>query len=529
MNPEVRSQLVQRAAQGRKDLVRSTGSLIVTSHPVATRAGAEAFRAGGTAMDAALAAAITQTVVEPQMSSVAGMMKLLYYDAAAGESHWLSGSHRTPLAPLTGLNAMTLKSGLGVAVPGWWAAFETALDKFGRLSRHQVMSAAIAAAEEGVEVYPQMFGIMYQRAAELGVSEEARTVFMPSGVLLTPGQTLRQGKLAITLSRLADEGSEYFYRGEFASRLVNFLRENGGVLSEADLASYQAIWREPARGTYRGYDIVTSGPPDGGLNIVECLNLVETLDLRLYEPSSESARLLYLLMLIAQDVLERSADQRDPDFVDVPLDTILSKEYARYRIRLLQMAGPRSGYVTPNVGTDHISAIDESGNVVVLMHTCTADPWVNGLFLDGVSLPASAGWINFSRSPVPPGARLAIDGAENIALSGGVPVLASGSPSGSLLPCVLQNMINILDFGIPLEDTVSRPRFGFSDVGSSQLVLEADFPEHVITELRELGMPFQLISPWYEFMGSYDAIHVLNNGERVACPDPRRTGSAEGV
>jgi gamma-glutamyltranspeptidase/glutathione hydrolase len=178
------------------------------------------------------------------------------------------------------------------------------------------------------------------------------------------------------------------------------------------------------------------------------------------------------------------------------------------------------------VGTDHISVVDANGSVAVLMHTMTADPWINGLFYRGVHIPASGGW--FMRTPLKPGARITIDGAENIALLDGRPVLASGSPSGSLLPCVLQNMINIIDFGMSIDTAVSQPRFGFGDVGSSRLVVEANMGAGVIDRLSALGMPFDLIGPYHEQTGSYDALHRVGE-EWFACGDPRRTGSAEAI
>jgi gamma-glutamyltranspeptidase/glutathione hydrolase len=526
MEAGLREQLMAGARQGRKPAVSTSSSLIVSSHPIATHAGAEVLREGGTACDAVLAAAITQTVVEPQMTSIAGMMKLVYHDAAERQTWWMSSGHRAPRAPLGRLDGESVLSGLGVAVPGWWAGFEAARERFGTRTRRALMASAIELAREGVEVYPQLYGVMYKEEEQLGATPEGREVFFADGErLLVPGELLRQRAAAETLERLAEEGSEHFYRGEFARGLCELVQARGGVLDIEDLAAYEPVWSEAVRGSYRGYEIATSGVPDGGLNIIEALNMVEQLDLERLGPPSESEELCYELMLIAQDVLESGAGQRDPHAAPDATATLTSKSYAAERLALLHMAGPRLGFEAPNVGTDHLTAVDRHGNVAVMMHTCTADPWINGFFHAGISIPAAAGWT--TRTPVPPGGRITIDGAENIAFRDGLPVLASGSPSGSLLTCVLQNMVNILDFGMDIEESVLRPRFGFTGVGSGRLAVEAGMPETVLDGLRRRGMPFKQIGPYDAYMGSYEAIS-LQDGRLAACPDPRRTGSAAG-
>jgi gamma-glutamyltranspeptidase/glutathione hydrolase len=519
-------ELTALARQGHKQRISGSG-VVVTSHPVATRVGADALRSGGNACDAVLSAAITQTVVEPQMTSIAGMMKLVYFDAASGRAHWLSGAHRAPSASLERLSGATVNSGIGVALPGWWGAFDAAAERLASKSRAELMGPAIELAHQGAIVYPQLYGVMYGRAPQLGSTAAGREIFYADETRLrVPGETLNQHAAAATLERLAEEGSDFFYRGEFAEGLCRLLAADGGIIAPRDMAGYQAVWAEPARGTYRGHSIFASGAPDGGLNIIEALNMVETLDVAALAPPSESPELLYELMLMCQDILDRGAGWRDPAAAPDATATILSKEFAQARLHLLHMAGPHHGIATPHVGTDHVSAVDAQGNVAVLMHTCTAEPWINGLFYRGVHIPASGGW--FMRTPPAPGGRITIDGAENIALVDGVPVLASGSPSGSLLPCVLQNMINILDFGMSIEESVARPRFGFSDVGSSRLVVEANVGEQVLDGLRGLGMPFDTIGPYHEQTGSYDAIHRVGD-TWSACADPRRTGTAEAV
>ena len=527
MDPDLQSALTVAARHGPKDPVSGRAGVIVTSHPVATRVGADTLRSGGNACDAALAAAITQTVVEPQMTSIAGMMKLVYFDASSGKTRWLSGAHRATAAALDRLNNKTVNSGMGVALPGWWGAFDEAREHLCTKSRRELMQPAIELARNGAIVYPELYGVMYRRVAELGASEAGREMFFDRRVRLrAPGERLDQRQAAETLDRLADEGSDFFYRGEFAEGFCGLVASIGGVISPDDMAGYIAPWADPVGGSYRGHRILASGAPDGGLNIIEALNMVETLDPAAYAPPAESPEFLSDLMLICQDIIDRGAGWRDPMTMPDATEAIVSKEYAEARIQLLRMAGAHRGIVAPHVGTDHISAVDSDGNVAVLMHTCTGDPWLNGLFYRGVQVPNSMGWA--MRTPVKPGARITIDGAENIALIDGRPVLGSGSPSGSLLPCVLQNMINIIDFGMPLQTSVAQPRFGFTAAGSSRLVVEANVDPKVLDRLRQLGMPFDVVTPYYEHMGSYDAVHRVGD-DWTACGDPRRGGAAEAV
>src|SRR5579872_4911946 len=216
MDPEDARTFARQAQLGKKQGTRGSRGMVISSHPLATRSGVDILRAGGNAADAALATSITQTVVEPHMTTVTGVLSMLYHDAATGKTTYVNGSMNAPLAPLPGFGVADLKTGRGVSVPGWWAGFEAALDRHGTRGKGEIMADAIQLARDGFEVHPFLYGEMFAMSATLGKTAEGRSMFLPEGTLLSPGQTLRQEPAARTLERLRDEGNEFFYRGQFA-------------------------------------------------------------------------------------------------------------------------------------------------------------------------------------------------------------------------------------------------------------------------------------------------------------------------
>lgn len=536
MDPERRARLVAEARFGRKPAAAGTGGLAITSHPLATDAAAAMLREGGNAVDAALCAAAVQTVVEPHMTSVFGVLSLLHHDGADGRDTYLNGSMNAPLAPLPGFGPADLATGRGVAVPGWWAAFEAAARRWATRTPAELLAPAIGFARDGFEVHPFLYGMMFERAGVLGLASEVRESFFPDGTLIPPGALLRQPRLAATLERLAAEGSDHFYRGAFAEKAVEVVRAAGGVLTREDFEAYEVRWQEPARGTYRGHDLVGSPPPDnGGTHVVEILNVLEQLPLAEWGPPTDSPDTLYWMVRACGEVQAEGANQRDPDRYPLPLDLILSKDYARTRLELMRMAAPRPPVRQPYPGSNHLTVVDADGSVVTLLHSLMSLPWSNGLYADGVQI--WAGGAHFLRTMPPPGGRASCYVAPHMVFRDGRPVLAAGSPGFGLVQNVVQNTVNILDFGMGIEESVHRPRFGGLSAasilaGSAQpprYMIESDLDEGVRREVEARGVGFEVVPPWHFFNGTYEGIHLSPDGVRRACADPRRTGRAEAV
>jgi gamma-glutamyltranspeptidase/glutathione hydrolase len=527
-----RRQLIERAHFGQKTVATSRSGMAICTHPLAVREAVEILKKGGNAADAALAASITQTVVEPHMTTITGCLSLLYHDAKSGKTSYVNGNVNTPLEPLPGFSAVDLSTGRGVAVPGWWGGFEAGLQKHGSLPKTEIMAGAIRFAREGFETHPFLWGEIFAQCHLIGRTREGREIYMPEGALPRPGEMLYQKRAADTLERLAEEGNDYFYRGDFARNFVDTVRAAGGVLTREDLERYEVRFQEPAWSTYRGYRIAGSPPPDnGGTHILEILNMAEHLDFQKLGPPSESPEALYQMSRISTEVFTAGARQNDPASHPLPLETLLSKEYARMRFELLQMGAPEAGATDgpPPVGSNHVTVVDGQGNVATILHSCMSLPWSNGLFVDGVNICAAGA--HFLRVMPKPGHRISAYVAPNIVFKNDKPILASGSPSVSLLQNIFQNTVNILDFGIPIEESVHRPRFGgpsYTTPGAT--LVEADVSESAREGAAARGIRFEIVNPWNWNHGSFEGIYIDPvTSERKACGDPRRTAQAEGA
>jgi gamma-glutamyltranspeptidase/glutathione hydrolase len=534
MDTATRKQLTDAARFGRKNGVSGRDGIAVTSHPIVTRVAVDTLRAGGNAADAALAASVAQTVVEPHMTTICGVLSLLYFDAKTGETTYLNGSMTRP-AELTSFTAAEIPTGRSVSVPGFWAAFEAALDKHGSMKKADLVAPAIELASEGFEVHPFLYGMAFEQIGTLGRSAEGREMFFRDGRLIEVGEVLRQPKVAETLARLVDDGSDYFYRGAFAQKMVDAVQAAGGVLTRQDLEDYEVRWMEPARGTYRDYDVLGSPPPDrGGTHVIEILNLLEQIPLLEWGPPTQSAETLYWMTRFCGEVYVDGFNQRDPRDYHVPLDLLTSKEFAAQRFELMKMSDPKSVGTPPYPGSNHVTVVDKDGNVASILHSVMSLPWSNGLFVDGVALWAGA--VHFLGNLPKAGGRGSCYVAPTIIFKDGKPVLTAGSPSVGLIQNIVQNAVNILDFGMDLETSVHTPRFGGPTMSSflgggfsnPTFYCEADIDQDLRTQVQERGLSWDVVNPWNFHSGSYEGVHLVD-GLGQACADPRRAGAAEAV
>ena len=534
MTPEERRRLIGHATFGPKAVATGKGGMMICSHPLATRAGADMLRAGGNAADAVLAAAVTQTVVEPHMCGITGVFSLLYFDAKTGTVDYVNGGMNAPMAKLAGWGPNATATGLGAGVPGFWAGWEASLAKHGSKPRKDLCAAAIAYARDGFEVHPFMWGELYEQMNLLGKSDQGREIFFPNNRMVHPGELLVQTRAADTLDRLVSEGSTFFYKGDFAKRYCDVVRKAGGVMTPDDFARYEVRYDEPARGTYRGYDLVGSPMPDhGGQHVIEIMNMLEFLDLGKLGPVNESGATLWQMVRICAQVFADGGKHRDPKYHPYPAAQILSKEYAKMRFDLLQMDAPlpkAAGEAVPPAGSCHVTAVDAAGNVATVLQSCMSLPWSNGLFVDGVTIVASGA--HFNRVMPGPGERASVYVAPSMVLKNGKPIIACGSPSGSLLQNIVQNYTNMLDFGVPLADSINRPRFGnaYTPTGGALLAVEADFRQDVADAARTRGLALDTVNSQNYGMGSFEGIHIdSTTGQRTARGDTRRCSMAESV
>lgn len=525
------------AVFGRKRPVVSDRGLVVTSHPSAAHAGADALGSGGNAVDAVLAAAAVQLIAEPHMTSLNGGLSVLSR-TADGEARYLNGNVHAPLAPLPGFSGDDLTSGRGVPVPGWWPAFQEGARMLGRLGVERLLSPAIALAHDGVEVNPFLFALMYGSQEELGANEDMRRVFFPEGHLQMPGQTLVQHQAAETLERLAVDGDSY-YRGKYAADFVAENRRGGGVITRDDFDRAEPRWDEPVTSTYRGLDLLASAPPDdGGQMLAEALAMLEGEDVASMGCPMDNPETLKLLIQVHNEVYYATRRRGEPHESTEQLALLRTPVHGRRRLSHLRTTGlVPDAAAMPVPGTIHVSAVDADGNIASLTHSHMASAWVNGLFANGFQLAGGGSF--FQRGMPQPGEKAGVYLAPHALFRDGAPVLVGGSPSVSIVACCLQNIVNIVDFDMSVEESVAAPRFGARPHDPSfgwrpGILLEAGFPEHVarsvLTWARDSGLWSKAVGPLYTLTGNYEGI-TLDPLTRTACScaEPRRVGAAVAV
>lgn len=552
---------------------------VATVHPLATQAGVDALKAGGNAVDAAVATALMLGVVDGQNSGIGGGCfitlrladgRFLAIDgretapAAATRDMYLRDGHAVP--------ALSQHGALSVGVPGQLAALAYISTNFGRLPISRHLSEAARVAEGGFEVSRSYEGRLSSALKEIAPLPptpfaEFRRIFTRepgSGIREAwhLGERLAQPDLARTYRTLAAEGVGSFYRGSFASATAQWMRDNGGLLTTANFASYQPKLRQPIRTRYRGHDIVGFPPPSsGGVHVGQILNILEHYDLRkLGNGSADFVHVIAEAMKLA--FADRAHWLGDPDFTRVPKG-LASTEYAQDLAARIQMdkvtpitqhgIPPRANEdVFPRVEpiptgppdgkhTTHFSTADSKGNWVA----CTAT--INTTFGSKVVIPGTGVVLNnemddFSAEPgapnafglvgaeanaVAPGKRPLSSMSPTLVLKDGQPILSVGAAGGpTIISQTLLAIIQIVDFGSDPATALGQPRF-HQQWRPDELVVEKSMPESVRTELTRRGHKLKLVNQ----LGACQAVGLrrVNGTPRFeGAHDPRVEGSSDG-
>ncbi len=506
-----------------------TRGMVVANHPLASAAGAEMLAAGGNAIDAAIATLFTLTVVEPMMVGIVGggMTHIRFSD---GRHTIIDGMSRAPLAaspdcytPISNTtpdyfetkgreNAAGAKA---VAAPGNLMAWCETLRRFGTLPLANVMAPAIKWASQGFRITPYLFECVSDAAADLSLDAEISKLFMPGGAPIAPGSHLIQGDYGETLKAIATEGESILYGGALGRTITDYMTQCGAMLSMADLESYKTVEREPIRGTYRGYEIIGPPPPSSsGVHIVQMLNLLEGFDIgRLGFGSPENLHLLAEVLKIA--FADRTVSTADPDFVDVPVNRLISKAYADERrgdIDLGRAQQWNPGVPLPeSTNTTHITVADDDGNVVAMTQT------INSTFGARIIIPGTGIIPNnymyiFDPHPghnqsIEPGKRVTSSMSPVMALKDGKPILALGLPGGlRIFGSAMQGLMAVIDHGMSVQEAVEAPRLWTQ---GQAVELEPAFPQDVRDALAQKGHDI-MISP--HIGGGMNAIQFSDNG-----------------
>ena len=510
-------------------------AMVATAHADATEAGLELLRRGGNAVDAAVAAAFAIGVVEPHASGLGGEGVMIVHLAATRQTLVLDYKSVAPAADPDGDVA---RSGAASAtVPGVVAGLCTALRDWGTMPLDEVLAPAIRLAEDGFDVSPGLAAAALDYFETIVGDEALAATFCPSGLPVEGGARIRIPELGQTLRSIAREGPSVFYTGAIADRIVAAMREGGGLITDADLAGYRPIVREPLRASYRGFDIFTTPPPTGGLAVLDNLNLLARLDLGAASPFDVTT--VHLLT----EVMRRGyADHRawvgDPGFVEVPVAGLMSDAYAERRIADIRpdaisdqvVAGEPEVWESPS--TTSLVAVDAQGNMVAVTQTLS-DLFGAKVMVPGTGVILNNELRNFSaRGPNlrQPGKRPRTSIAPTLVFLDDRPVLAVATPGAArIVSTTTLLLVNLIDHGMDLRRAIDAPRFHAHNT-DPRLFVEGSLPLATVEGLADLGYPVEVLRERDPFFGGAQAIMVdLDTGALVGVADPRRDGTADGL
>ena len=508
--------------------------MVACPHALASQAGVEALRAGGSAVDAALTAAATLGVIYPHMCGIGGDAFWLIYDARKRTVACLDGGGRAAASatldrftekeiPFRGLVPATLTT------PGAVSSFCEAHERFGKLPLARCLEPAITCARDGFPVSERLARWIRETADDLRRDAASAALFLRGGT------TIQNPALARTLGAIAAKGREGFYAGEVAAGLAKL----GGFFNERDLARQDARWAEPIKGTYKGVTIYETPPPTQGFTVLEMLNLIEPLELGPYQ-GPDHAHLLVQAKQIAYH--DREGQLADPRFADVPLAKLISRRYADQRRRLIDPKRALPWDKVPSYGslsgdTVYVAAVDASGNAASLIFS------LYGVFGSCITSPET-GVVLQNRS-----AYFSLDPRHPNRLEPGKTPLHTLIASmafkderlWAVLGCMgadgqpqihLQAYVAMIDYGRDIQEAVGGPRWlsGRFALGEARdtLHIEARFPRATIEELERRGHLVERWDDYSELAGHAHGITVAANGELTGGYDPRSDGAAVG-
>ena len=534
-----------------KDEVVVEHGAVATAHPIAAQVGVDILKSGGNAVDAAIATGFCLNVVEPASSSIAGHGQMIVHMTAQNDrnpcrSIAVDYGHRAPWAATADMfrvigqavkgngiyevkdqaNAVGHRS---VGVPGVTAGMCRAHELFGSLPLEQLLEPAIHYAREGFEVDPATCLQIARNMPNLLRYGEAAHTFLPDGYPPSPGEKIVQRDLADTLERIGRDGKDALYRGEIAAAIDEEMKRNGGILSSHDLAEYDAEVLDPVRSSYRGYELIGSPVPAGTITHLQTLNILEMFELRRLTHNSPEH-----LHLFTEAVRHAFADRYsflgDPDFEPVPLDGIMSREYAREVATSIDREAakleaehelqpwvayadnplhdpwrydphPRPGHASPASPpsdgdcTTHFSIIDKDRNMVACTQTAVG-AFGSSVIVPGTGVLLTNGMVIFNPMPGTANSIAGIKrGLNNMSpvllLSGGQPFLAVGAPGGRRIICRIAQVIsNVVDFGMSMQEAITAPSV---DAAERETFVDHRIEPQTVEALARMGHNVEVV------------------------------------
>ena len=554
--------------------------MVSAGHYLAASAGYRILEEGGNAIDAGVASGIAINVTLPHMTSFGGVAPIIVYLAEAREVVTISGLGRWPRA--TSLELFTEKygeipHGMGrTVVPAAADAWLTALERYGTMSFEQVVTPALELAEKGFPISPGLASSIADHADQISGWDETAGDFMPSGSPLRTGEVLVRDGLAtlfremIEVERASTSGREaairaardHFYTGEVAERMASFCQENGGYLTVEDLADFSVKVEAPEHGSYRDVDVYTCGPWCQGPSLVQILNIAERLNVG--DMAHNSAPYLHALIeAVKLAFADREAYYGDPEFVDVPMEALLSKEYAAERAALFDLnkawpemplhGNPWGEAVEPaspdapvqgalwQADTSYTCIVDRWGNA---FSATPSDPELEAPMVPGLgfqmSTRGSQSWLDPAHpSRLEPWKRPRLTPNPAMAMKDGALLMPFGTPGGDAQPqAMAQVFLNMADFGMDPQQAIEAPRFSSLSFPNSfwphaylpgEVAVEGRMSSDAVAGLESRGHKVRAWSDWDQLAGGACAIRLdRERGVLQGGADPRREGYAIG-
>ena len=546
--------------------VHAKKAIVVSVHQEASEVGADIMRHGGNAVDAAVATGFTLAVVHPAAGNIGGGGFMLLRKAD-GEIHFLDYREKAPKAATRDMyldaqgNVIPKASLIGyksVGVPGSVAGLVYAEQHWGKLTLKTVMQPAIKLARDGVRLtYEEAQSMHYQ---ELTQFPDSKRIFQRDGNFYEPGEIFRQPELAKTLEKIAADPND-FYKGAMARELAAEIKQGGGIITAEDLAEYEVKERQPVRGTYRGYEVISAPPPSsGGITMLETLNILEGYNLG--KMGNRSADAIHITSeAFRRAFYDRAELLGDPDFARIPVAQLIDKKYADAWRQSLDTARAtdskdvrrpsgfgeldRSAALQPYTGhesnnTTHYSVVDEEGNAVSVTTTLN-DGFGSAVtagklgfllndemddFTSKPGVPNGYGLIQGEANAIAPGKRPLSAMSPTIVLKGGQLFLVLGSPGGPRIISTVANILmGVIDYGLDIQQAVNATRFHHQWEPDEIDIERNGISPDTIKLLETRGHKIKEQGYWSD--GECIAID-LKTGERLGAADGRNGGKAVG-
>jgi|HubBroStandDraft_6_1064221.scaffolds.fasta_scaffold48647_1 gamma-glutamyltranspeptidase/glutathione hydrolase len=545
--------LVVPAAEGREP-VYGRKAMVVAQEELATDVGVSILRAGGNAVDAAVAVGFALAVTHPYAGNLGGGGFMLIR-MADGRASFIDFREKAPGRASHDMYLDANRNPTNESVVGWRSAgvpgtvrgFELAHKKYGRKSWADLVSPAVALADKGFPVSRWQMNSWRRAAPLLSQFPESQRTFLNRGAFYEWQETFRQPELARTLERIGRLGARDFYEGETGHLLANAMAKNGGLITLADLHDYKAVERAPLEGDYKGYRIITSPPPSsGGVGLLQMLAMLNTTGYEKYGAGSAEAY-HYMAEVMRRFYADRSQYLGDPDFVKNPISALLAPSYVQARRATIdpEHATPsdsvKPGLPAEHEGTNttHYSIVDQEGNAVAVTYT------LNDAYGSGVTVPGAGFLLNdemddFAAKPgtpnmfelvqgeanaIAPGKRPLSSMVPTIIVKDGKPFLILGAPGGPvIITAVLQVILNVIDFGMNVQDAVDFPRV-HQQWKPDRLDVEKGVSPDTIALLQRMGYAVEVGNP--QVTARVEAIEI-SDGWVQGGHDGRGPGKAEG-